>query len=72
MGCTWIYGRSARTSGGPRPAPLVRRRPPDTPYRDLGPDHFINRIRKSRQTRRLIGQLTQLGYDVTLEPRTPR
>jgi len=42
----------------------------DTPYQDLGADHFINRIRKSRQTRRLVGQLTQLGYDVTLEPRT--
>jgi transposase len=36
----------------------------------LGADHFINRIRKSRQTRRLIGQLTQLGYDVTLERRS--
>ncbi|WP_293997605.1 hypothetical protein [Streptomyces sp.] len=24
----------------------------DTPYQDLGADHFINRIRKSRQTRR--------------------
>lgn len=42
----------------------------DTPYQDLGADHFINRIRKSRQTRRLVGQLTQLGYDVSLEPRT--
>ena len=41
----------------------------DTPYRDLGAA-FIDRIRKSRQTRRLIGQLTQLGYDVTLEPRS--
>ncbi|WP_369394579.1 IS110 family transposase [Streptomyces sp. CG1] len=43
---------------------------PETPYQDLGADHFINRIRKSRQTRRLVGQLTQLGYDVSLEPRT--
>lgn len=42
----------------------------DTPYQDLGADHFINRIRKSRQTRRLVGQLTRLGYDVALEPRT--
>ncbi|WP_432190531.1 transposase [Streptomyces sp. Tue6028] len=42
----------------------------DTSYQDLGPDHFINRIRKSRQTRRLVGQLTQLAYDVTVEPRT--
>jgi transposase len=41
-----------------------------TPYQDLSADHFINRIRKSRQTRRLVGQLTQLGYDVSLEPRT--
>ncbi|MFF2431072.1 IS110 family RNA-guided transposase [Streptomyces mirabilis] len=41
----------------------------DMPYQDLGADHFINRIRKSRQTRRLVGQLTQLGYDVSLEPR---
>ncbi|WP_406489723.1 hypothetical protein [Streptomyces phaeochromogenes] len=42
----------------------------DTLYQDLGADHFINRIRKSRQTRRLVSQLTQLGYDVSLEPRT--
>ena len=42
----------------------------ETPYQDLGADHFVNRIRKSRQTRRLVGQLTQLGYDVSLEPRT--
>ena len=41
----------------------------DTPYQDLGADHFINRIRKSRQTHRLVGQLAQLGYDVFLEPR---
>jgi hypothetical protein len=40
------------------------------PCQDLGADYFINRIRKSRQTRRLVGQLTELGYDVTLEART--
>ncbi|MFE7709105.1 hypothetical protein ACFU6I_25630 [Streptomyces sp. NPDC057486] len=40
----------------------------DIPYQDLGADHFINRIHKSRQTRRLVGQLTQLGYNVSIQP----
>jgi hypothetical protein len=35
-------------------------------YRDLGPDHFTNRLGKERQTRRLIAQLTALGMDVAI------
>jgi len=39
------------------------------PYRDLGPDHFTNRLGKERQTRRLLAQLTALGLDITVTPR---
>ncbi|MEU6317845.1 hypothetical protein ABZ904_10600, partial [Streptomyces sp. NPDC046900] len=39
------------------------------PYRDLGPDHFANRLGKERHTRRLIAQLAALGLDVTVTPR---
>jgi transposase len=39
------------------------------PYRDLGADHFTNRLGKERQTRRLLSQLTALGLDVTVTPR---
>ncbi|MEU5324078.1 IS110 family transposase [Streptomyces sp. NPDC021056] len=39
------------------------------PHRDLGPDHFTNRLGKERQTRRLIAQLTALGMDVTITAR---
>ncbi|MFE9601310.1 IS110 family transposase [Streptomyces hokutonensis] len=39
------------------------------PYRDLGPDYFTNRLRKERQTRRLIAQLAALGMDVTITSR---
>nr|BEK62804.1 hypothetical protein KPHV_00310 [Kitasatospora purpeofusca]BEK71222.1 hypothetical protein KPHV_84490 [Kitasatospora purpeofusca] len=38
----------------------------DTPYRDLGPEHFTDRLGKTRQTRRLVAQLAALGYDVDL------
>jgi hypothetical protein len=38
------------------------------PYRDLGPDHFTNRLGKERQTRRLLAQLVALGVDVTVTP----
>jgi transposase len=38
------------------------------PYRDLGPDHFTNRLGKERQTRRLLAQLAALGVDVTVTP----
>jgi transposase len=41
----------------------------DVPYQDLSPDHFTTRLGKARQTRRLIGQLAALGYDVHLAPR---
>jgi transposase len=40
-------------------------------YHDLGADHFIERLGphgKARQTRRLVDQLGQLGYQVTLQP----
>ncbi|MDX2935524.1 IS110 family transposase [Streptomyces ipomoeae] len=39
------------------------------PYRDLGPDHFTNRLGEERQTRRLIAQLAALGMDVTIASR---
>jgi hypothetical protein len=43
----------------------------DIAYHDLGPDHFTERLNpyaKARQTRRLIDQLHQLGYNVTVQP----
>jgi transposase len=43
----------------------------DIAYHDLGPDHFVERLNphaKARQTRRLIDQLHQLGYQVTVQP----
>ncbi|MDH6145747.1 transposase [Kitasatospora sp. GP30] len=40
----------------------------DIEYHDLGGDYFLERTGKARQTRRLMGQLTQLGYQVTLQP----
>jgi hypothetical protein len=39
----------------------------DTPYADLGGQYFIERTGHARQTRRLISQLNQLGYHVTLQ-----
>jgi len=39
----------------------------NTPYHDLGPDHFTRR-NPDRQRNRAIQQLHQLGYRVTLEP----
>jgi transposase len=43
----------------------------DIAYHDLTAEHFIERLTstgKARQTRRLIDQLSQLGYQVTLQP----
>lgn len=40
----------------------------DTFYRDLGGNYFLERTGKTRATRRLIGQLNHLGYQVTLDP----
>jgi transposase len=37
-------------------------------YQDLGPAHFVTRIDPVRQTRRLVHQLNQLGYQVQLNP----
>jgi transposase len=37
-------------------------------YQDLGPLHFLTRINPARQTRRLVTQLQQLGYQVELNP----
>jgi transposase len=37
-------------------------------YCDLGGNYFIERAGKGRATRRLIGQLNHLGYQVTLNP----
>ncbi|WP_242484957.1 hypothetical protein [Rhodococcus sp. MS16] len=42
----------------------------DTLYRDLGGNYFLERTGKIRATRRLIGQLNHLGYQVTLDPIT--
>lgn len=40
----------------------------DTEYADLGGTYFLERTGRTRQTRRLVSQLTQLGYQVTLQP----
>jgi transposase len=40
----------------------------DQPYHDLGGNYFLDRTSKTRATRRLIGQLNHLGYQVTLNP----
>jgi len=40
----------------------------DVPYHDLGGDYFLERTARTRQTRRLVSQLTQLGYQVILNP----
>lgn len=39
----------------------------DTEYTDLGGQYFIERTGRARQTRRLVSQLNQLGYQVTLQ-----
>ncbi|MFG2704817.1 IS110 family transposase [Streptomyces sp. NPDC048386] len=38
----------------------------DAGYADLGGHYFIERTGRARQTRRLVSQLNQLGYQVTL------
>lgn len=40
----------------------------DVAYGDLGGDYFLHRTGRTRQTRRLVSQLNQLGYQVTLHP----
>ena len=40
----------------------------DIEYHDLGGDYFLERTGKTRQTRRLVSQLTQLGHQVTIQP----
>lgn len=40
----------------------------DMAYADLGGDYFLHRAHRTRQTRRLVNQLNQLGYQVTLHP----
>jgi transposase len=37
-------------------------------YNDLGADYFDKRRDPDRQRRRLVDQLEQLGFTVTLEP----
>jgi len=39
----------------------------NTPYRDLGPDHF-ERLDPARRTRHHVQRLQALGYTVTLTP----
>ena len=41
---------------------------PHTRFHDLGPDHYIQHIDKTRKTRRLVQQLEALGHHVTLTP----
>jgi transposase len=40
----------------------------DSPHHDLGEDHYTRRINPDRRRHRLITQLEQLGYTVTLTP----
>lgn len=40
-----------------------------TPYRDLGADYFTTRLGKDHRARRLVAQLSALGYDVDLTDR---
>jgi len=40
----------------------------DVDYTDPGDEHFLTRTNRDRQTRRLIIQLHQPGYQVRLEP----
>ena len=40
----------------------------DTTYCDLGANYLLERAGKARATRRLIGQLNHLGYQVTINP----
>ncbi|HEY3008738.1 MAG TPA: hypothetical protein VGJ63_11845 [Micromonosporaceae bacterium] len=45
----------------------------DVAYHDLGAEHFVERLNphaKARHTGRLINQLHQLGYNVTVHPHT--
>jgi len=37
-------------------------------YQDLSPAHFVTRIDPVRQTRRLVQQLNQLGFQIQLNP----
>lgn len=39
----------------------------DVEYADLGGQYFLERTGRARQTRRLVSQLNQLGYQVTLQ-----
>lgn len=41
---------------------------PATRFHDLGPDYHTNRIAIERRLRNHIGQITAMGYRVTLEP----
>ncbi|WP_062213070.1 IS110 family transposase [Streptomyces sp. NBRC 109706] len=43
----------------------------DVGYHDLGGDYFIQRTGRARQTRRLVSQLNQLGYQVSLQSTEP-
>jgi hypothetical protein len=40
----------------------------ETSYQELGALHFLTHMDPARQTRRLVGQLQQLGYQVQLSP----
>jgi hypothetical protein len=40
----------------------------DVSYQDLGGLHFLTQADPARQTRRLVTQLQQLGYQVKISP----
>jgi transposase len=39
----------------------------DVPYHDLGGGYFATRTGKARRIRKLVGEIEQLGYHVTLQ-----
>jgi hypothetical protein len=41
---------------------------PNARFRDLGPEHYTNRVATRRRVNNYVAQLTGMGYRVTLEP----
>jgi transposase len=39
------------------------------PYQELGPDYFVTRQSPERHARKLVAQLAELGFEVSLSPR---
>ena len=73
-----IYRRLARRRGKKKAIVAVGRSilviiwhllvAPDTPFVDLGPDHYDTRAGTQRAIRNHVTRLHALGYDVTLHP----